>query len=82
MSSPPCFNASNAVAAVSVASPSRKLNSSAAGIENPSASAARIVTRLRLVPGHNASICATPMTTAARTVMSSRDNVPAGRCRK
>ena len=59
------------MAALSVSSPRRKLNSTAATKFNPTASAAMMVTRLRLVPGHNARTCAPPMIAAWRNVNDS-----------
>ena len=56
------------MAAVRVPRPSRKLNSTAAAIEAPIASAAAMVTRLRLTPGQRARISAAPMIAAWRTV--------------
>ena len=63
------------MAALSVTKPRRNENSTAAPSDSPTRSAARIVTRLRLIPGHSASVCATPMISAWRMVIELTDVV-------
>ena len=63
---PPSLPSLNSVAAVSVAKPRRKLNSTAAGMATPTSRAPRMVASERLVPGHRATHWARPMISAWR----------------